>query len=689
MIAQYERELSWLSFNERVLQEAADPSVPLVERVRFLGIYSNNQDEFFRVRIADVRRKILVHTDTNPERAQHYEDYLARLQDRILELSERFESIYLDLIRSLARAGIFLVNEDQVDEGHKQWLEGYFRSHILKYIAPFFIQHGKPLKHQIEDDAGYLLVRLTGRNLVHFAMIEIPTDHVPRFIELPKRKGRRQRTVMLLDNVIRLGLADIFGPVVKYDRVESWAIKLTRDAEYDLVDEIDMSLVERMDSALDQRLTAVPTRLVYDRDMPLDVLQVAKRALKISDLSAIVPGGRYHNFKDFISFPGNLGRQSLLNKPLPPVRSPRFSYSRNVFKAVRKHDILLHFPYHDFGHFTEWLRQAAYDPKVEKIQITLYRVASDSMVIKSLIDAARNGKRVEVVLELQARFDEQNNIEWARELTDEGVKVSFGITGLKVHAKLCLVSRREKGKIRPYAFIGTGNFHEKTARIYTDFGLFTANEAITHEAQDVFRFIEAPYGKFQFKHLWVSPTTQRQQIYDRIDQEIRAARAGKKARIRAKVNNLVDRGITARLYQASQAGVQVHLIIRGMCTLVTGLPESANITVISVVDRFLEHPRLCEFWNLGKPEVFISSADWMTRNLDRRVELAVPILDAELAGRISHLLDVQWRDRAKARLIDQHQTNTYVPRGNKAKLRSQQRIHDIISKWDIPKIDSE
>lgn len=605
------------------------------------------------------------------------------MQLRTLALNERFESIYLDLIKALARSGVFLVNESQIDSEHLAWLRHHFRQEILQYIAPFFIQPGKVLEHQIEDDAGYLLVRLTGRNVVHFAMIEMPTDHSPRFIELPKRKGRRQRTIVLLDNVIRLGMDDIFGPVTKYDQIDSWAVKLTRDAEYDLVDEIDMSLVEAMDSALDQRLTAKPTRLVYDRDMPSEVLEVVKVALGISDHSSLVPGGRYHNFKDFISFPGNLGRKSLLNKPLAPIRSPRFSYSRNVFKAVRKHDILLHFPYHDFGHFTEWLRQAAYDPKVERIQITLYRVASESRVIKSLIDAARNGKRVDVVLELQARFDEQNNIEWARELTDEGVKVSFGITGLKVHAKLCLVSRREKGEVQTYAYIGTGNFHEKTAKIYTDYGLFTAHPELCSEARQVFRFIEAPYERFHFKHLWVSPVSQRTQLYWRVDREISAAKAGKKARIRAKINNLTDEGMVSKLYEASQAGVQIHLIVRGMCTLVPGLPESENITVISIVDRFLEHPRLCEFWNLGVPEVFISSADWMTRNLDRRVEVAVPILDDDLRGRITQLLDVQWRDRAKARMIDAQQTNQYVPRGNKAKLRSQHRIHEIISKWDV------
>ena len=682
-IAHYERELSWLSFNERVLQEAADPNVPLVERVRFLGIYSNNQDEFYRVRIADVRRKIRILEVSDPQGAARQRTYLNRLHSRIKELTERFEAIYMELIRALARAGVFLVSETQVTEEQRLWIQGYFRQHVLPHVAPFFLGPNHTLIHEIEDDAGYLLVRLSAEGGERFAMIRLPTDKVPRFIELPRGKGRRQRTLILLDNVIRIGMADLFEPVIKYDRAEAWSVKLTRDAEYDLADEIDMSLMERMDSALDQRLSAMPMRLVYDREMPQSVLSMVCQVLAVSERESLSPGGRYHNFKDFISFPGELGRKSLVNSAMPALRSPRFAASRNVFKAIRQHDILLYFPYHDFGHFTEWLRQAAYDLKVERIQISLYRLASDSLVIKSLMDAARSGKRVEVVLELQARFDEQNNLEWARVLTDAGVKVSFGIPDLKVHAKVCLVTRREKGELARYAYFGTGNFHEKTARVYTDFGLFTANAELCHEAAEVFKFIERPYTRFNFKHLWVSPTSQREQIYRHIDREIKNAKAGGKASVRAKINNLVDDGIIAKLYEASQAGVKVDLIVRGMCALRPGIEGvSDRVSIISIVDRFLEHPRLCEFHNGGDRVVYISSADWMTRNLDRRVEVGAPILDPVLKDRISQLLDLQWRDRAKARLIDADQVNTYVPRGNKPKLRSQLKTHEVIAKWD-------
>ncbi len=682
-IAHYERELSWLSFNERVLQEAADPNVPLVERVRFLGIYSNNQDEFYRVRIADVRRKIRILEVSDPQGAALQRTYLNRLHSRIKELTERFEAIYMELIRALARAGVFLVSETQVTEEQTLWIQGYFRQHVLPHVAPFFLGPNHTLIHEIEDDAGYLLVRLSAEGGERFAMIRLPTDKVPRFIELPRGKGRRQRTLILLDNVIRIGMADLFEPVIKYDRAEAWSVKLTRDAEYDLADEIDMSLMERMDSALDQRLSAMPMRLVYDREMPQSVLSMVCQVLAVSERESLSPGGRYHNFKDFISFPGELGRKSLVNRAMPALRSPRFAASRNVFKAIRQHDILLYFPYHDFGHFTEWLRQAAYDLKVERIQISLYRLASDSLVIKSLMDAARSGKRVEVVLELQARFDEQNNLEWARVLTDAGVKVSFGIPDLKVHAKVCLVTRREKGELARYAYFGTGNFHEKTARVYTDFGLFTANAELCHEAAEVFKFIERPYTRFNFKHLWVSPTSQREQIYRHIDREIKNAKAGGKASVRAKINNLVDDGIIAKLYEASQAGVKVDLIVRGMCALRPGIEGvSDRVSIISIVDRFLEHPRLCEFHNGGDRVVYISSADWMTRNLDRRVEVGAPILDPVLKDRISQLLDLQWRDRAKARLIDADQVNTYVPRGNKPKLRSQLKTHEVIAKWD-------
>ncbi|MGB0958041.1 MAG: polyphosphate kinase 1, partial [Litorivicinus sp.] len=519
----------------------------LVERVRFLGIYSNNQDEFYRVRIADVRRKIRILEVSDPQGAARQRTYLNRLHSRIKELTERFEAIYMELIRALARAGVFLVSETQVTEEQTLWIQGYFRQHVLPHVAPFFLGPNHTLIHEIEDDAGYLLVRLSAEGGERFAMIRLPTDKVPRFIELPRGKGRRQRTLILLDNVIRIGMADLFEPVIKYDRAEAWSVKLTRDAEYDLADEIDMSLMERMDSALDQRLSAMPMRLVYDREMPQSVLSMVCQVLAVSERESLSPGGRYHNFKDFISFPGELGRKSLVNRAMPALRSPRFAASRNVFKAIRQHDILLYFPYHDFGHFTEWLRQAAYDLKVERIQISLYRLASDSLVIKSLMDAARSGKRVEVVLELQARFDEQNNLEWARVLTDAGVKVSFGIPDLKVHAKVCLVTRREKGELARYAYFGTGNFHEKTARVYTDFGLFTANAELCHEAAEVFKFIERPYTRFNFKHLWVSPTSQREQIYRHIDREIKNAKAGGKASVRAKINNLVDDGIIAKL----------------------------------------------------------------------------------------------------------------------------------------------
>ena len=679
----FERELSWLRFNERVLQEAADPQVPLIERLRFLGIFSSNQDEFYRVRMPDVRRRIEIHKK-NPQRRQRELALLADLESNLESLVERFEQINSDLMRALARAGTFLVNENQLQEDQQAWLKQYFHQNILSHIAPVFLGPDQRLSQELEDNGSHLFVRLQRDQNERFALIKLPTDRVSRFIELPRGKGHRQRTIILLDNVIRLNLLDIFASVIKVEKAECWAMKLTRDAEYDLVDEIELSLIERMDMALDQRLTAPPSRLVYDREIPKSALQVLKQSIGINDKHSLVAGGRYHDYRDFISFPTGSGRKSLVNKPLPPLSSPRFETSKSIFKCIRKQDVLLYYPYHRFEHFTEFLRQAAYDLKVERIQISLYRVAGDSLVIKNLIDAARNGKSVHVVLELQARFDEQANLEWARELKDAGVKVSFGVPHLKVHAKICRIRRREKAGLNTYCYIGTGNFHEKTARIYTDFGLFTSHPEICKEVGYVFRFIEEPYKRFRYKHLWVSPRTQRRELYQRIDREIRFAQNGQPARIRAKINNLVDEGLIEKLYEASQAGVKIHMIIRGMCSLVPGLTGvSENITVISIVDRFLEHPRLVEFFNGGSAEVYISSADWMTRNLDRRVEVAAPVLDPELASRISHLFDIQWADRSKARLIDSQQTNQYMPRGNRRKVRSQHRIYDVVSQWDM------
>ncbi|RXJ73154.1 polyphosphate kinase 1 [Veronia nyctiphanis] len=673
-----DKELSWLSFNERVLQEAADRTVPIIERVRFLGIFSSNLDEFYQVRFADIKRRIIINEAQGGDNSA--KELLAKVQEKILKLNQDFDHLYNEILLEMARRHIFLVNERQLTEYQQTWLKKFFRSELLPHITPIMLTDDMDVLSFLKDANSYLTVTLKKEGEApKYALIEIPTDDVERFIKVPEPKGRRRRkTIILLDNIIRLCLDEIFRGFFDYDTVEAYAMKMTRDAEYDLTNEVDHSLLENMSDSLDQRLTALPVRFVYQRDMPKDMITKLTKMLKISDYDSVLPGARYHNFRDFIGFP-NVGMRYLENPSLPPIESADFQLYDNAFDAIRNRDVLLYYPYHTFRHMTEFVRQASFDPKVRSIRINIYRVAKNSRIINSMIDAANNGKRVTVVVELQARFDEEANIEWARVLTDAGVKVVFGAPGLKIHSKLCLITRREEGGVREYAHIGTGNFHEKTARIYTDFSLFTAEQPITSEVRQVFDFIENPYKPAKFRHLLVSPRNARTRIYKLIEREIEHAKAKRKAGITLKVNNLVDKGLVSMLYKASSEGVKIRMIIRGMCSLVPGIKGvSQNIKAISIVDRFLEHPRVFAFENGGERDIYISSADWMTRNIDNRIEVATPIRDERLKDRIMDILELQFADRAKARVLDKDMSNNYVKRGNRKKIRSQIEIYDYL-----------
>ncbi|EGQ7777718.1 TPA: polyphosphate kinase 1 [Vibrio parahaemolyticus] len=671
-----EKELSWLSFNERVLQEAADKTVPLIERIRFLGIFSNNLDEFYKVRFADVKRRILI----NQERggSDNSKRLLSKMQAKALKLNEQFDELYSELIREMARRRIFLVNEHQLDEAQEKWITKYFRKEVMPHITPLLMKDEIDVLQFLKDEYAYIAVELRKEDHSQYALIEIPTDHLPRFVMVPEQKGKRRKTIILLDNIIRYCLDELFKGFFDYNELAGYAMKMTRDAEYDLRNEIEYSLLEQMSAGVNQRLTAMPVRFVYEREMPQEMLDFLCSKLRISNYDNLIPGGRYHNFKDFIAFP-NVGREYLENKPMPPMKCADFEGYANSFEAIKAKDILLYYPYHTFDHIGELVRQASFDPKVLSIKINIYRVAKDSRLMNSLIDAVHNGKNVTVVVELQARFDEEANIEWSKVLTEAGVHVIFGAPGLKIHSKLLMISRREGDDIIRYAHIGTGNFHEKTARIYTDFSLLTADQEITNEVRNVFGYIENPYRPVKFNHLMVSPRNSRTQIYRLIDNEIANAKAGKKAGLTIKVNNLVDKGIVTRLYAASNAGVKINMIIRGMCALVPGIEGvSENIRIISIVDRFLEHPRVVITHNDGDPQVYISSADWMTRNIDHRIEVAAPVRDPRLKQRIIDITNIHFTDTVKARLIDKEMSNSYVPRGNRKKVRSQVAIYDYL-----------
>ncbi|EGR0072552.1 polyphosphate kinase 1 [Vibrio vulnificus] len=671
-----EKELSWLSFNERVLQEAADKTVPLIERIRFLGIFSNNLDEFYKVRFSDVKRRILINREQGGNDISKH--LLSKMQSKALKLNERFDELYNELIRDMARRHIFLVNESQLDEAQQKWIVKYFQKEVLPHITPLMLTDEIDVLQFLKDEYAYIAVELKKQEQSKYALLEIPTDHLPRFIMVPEQKGKRKKTIILLDNIIRFCLNDIFGGFFDYEELNGYAMKMTRDAEYDLRHEVEYSLLEQMSEGLSQRLTALPVRFVYEREMPEEMLKYLCYKLKISHYDSLIPGGRYHNFKDFIAFP-NVGRDYLENKPLPPLTCADFEGYANAFDAIRNQDILLHYPYHSFEHITELVRQASFDPKVVSIKINVYRVAKNSRLMNSLIDAVHNGKRVTVVVELQARFDEEANIEWSKRLTDAGVHVIFGVPGTKIHAKLLLITRREEEGFMRYAHIGTGNFHERTARVYTDFSLLTADQELAAEVRGVFSYIMNPFQPVRFRHLVVSPRNSRSQLYRLVDNEIANAQAGKKAAITLKVNNLVDKGLISRLYEASSAGVKIRMIIRGMCSLVPGLEGlSDNIEIISIIDRFLEHPRVLVVHNDGEPLVYISSADWMERNIDNRIEVMSPVRDPRIKQRIIDILNIQFTDTVKARRIDKEMSNNYVERGNRKKIRSQIAIYDYL-----------
>ena len=680
----YPKELSWLAFNERVLQEAADRNTPAVERIRFLGIYSNNLDEFFRVRASEVKRQIIIaQNDGNEEEAEAKISLMAQIQQKVVKLSEKFDEIHKEVLKSLARYNIFLLRKHDLNDYQRIWVRNFFVNKILRHIAPILIDKRTDLLSRLNGTSVYLYVaiRRKDRN-PRFAVVQVPTSEMSRFVLIPPEKSRKKKHIILLDDIIQLCLEDIFRGFVKFDQLEAFSFKMTRDAEYHINDEIDESYVEKMSESMKQRLIAEPVRVIYDTAMPKDMVSDLRKRLRITSLDTMHAAGHYRNFKDFIGFP-NVGRDYLEHAPLPAIDTRSFSRFNTVFDAITTHDILLHYPYHRFLHFTEFVRQAAFDPNVKMIRINIYRVASHSRIINSLIDAVDNGKKVTVVVELRARFDEEANIEWSKRMTDAGIRVVLGIPTLKIHSKLCVVTREERGSMVNYAHFGTGNFNEKTAKIYTDYSLFTRNQELAEEAVSVFDLIQYPYRRYKFQHLQISPLNTRTKIQSLIRQEIQYLKEGHSASITFKINNLVDKELIDDLYRASQAGMKIRGLVRGMCSLVPGLPGiSENIELISIVDRFLEHPRVMIFEGGGDRKVIISSADWMTRNMDNRIEVGCPIFDKRLQQQIVDIMEMQFQDTLKARVIDKDQVNRYVRRGNRKKLRSQIEIYDYLKKLE-------
>ncbi|NQY01956.1 MAG: polyphosphate kinase 1 [Halieaceae bacterium] len=676
------RELSWLSFNSRVLQEAADPQTPVIQRLRYLGIFSNNMDEFFRVRVAEVRRLISVSSGAQRQRAK---DLLVDIQSEVVALQRDFERIYDDVLRALRQRKIYMVNERQLDEGQAAFVQSYFTHKVLPELEPILLRDGQAIP-VLTDESLYLAVDILSGDDYFYALVELPTDHLDRFVEIPKRKGKGGRVFMALDNVIRACLPQVFRGVVPIDEASAYCFKFSRDAELELDASITESLIEKMATSLKQRRKADAVRFVYDEKMPERLLSYLRTRFGFGKYDSLIPGGRYHNSKDFIGFP-NVGPKYLEFKPLPPIRIERLEQGRSLFDTIRERDVFLYYPYHPFDYIVDLLKTAALDPQVLTIRICLYRVASDSRIVDALLNAAANGKRVMAVVELAARFDEAANISWAQRLTEAGIEVIFGIPGLKVHSKLLLIERREEKGIRYYSHLGTGNFNEKTARLYTDFTLLTRDQNIGKDVASIFEFLKYPYRRPNYKLLLVSPHSSRSGLIELIDQEIANARDGYHAEMVLKCNNLVDRQLTMKLYEASDAGVDVKLIVRGMCSLKPGVKGiSDNISAVSIVDRYLEHPRAFVFHNKGNPRYFIGSADLMTRNLDYRVEALCPIFDEDAQDVMQAILDQQWHDNVKARVLNAEQDNVRVSvRKKVVRIRSQETIHRYLKTGKLPR----
>lgn len=673
------RDLSWLSFNARVLQEAEDRSVPLLERMRFLGIFSNNLDEFFRVRVATIRRmkkfgkkgKQIIGADPSK--------LLEKIQQIVVWQQEKFNHLYTGIVSELEKENIFIVNEKKLNKEQQVFVKEYFERQVSTFVIPIMIDSAPKFPY-LKDRMTYLAVRITKskkEKKIKYALIEVPTDVLPRFVVLPSLEDKKY--IILLDDIIRFSLKDIFS-LFTYETIDSYSVKMTRDSQLDIDTDVSKSLMEKISKSVKQRSKGEPVRLVYDKAIPANFLDFILRKIKLRESECLIPGGRYHNYKDFINFP-RIGRKDLWNQTLAPSEHPGFKGQKSLLNVIRKKDVLISYPYHTFNHIIDILREAAIDPKVLSIKITLYRVANNSSIVNALINAVRNGKQVTAVVELHARFDEEINIFYSSKLQEEGVEVIFGVPGLKVHSKLFLITQHEENKIINYAHIGTGNFNENTAKTYCDHALLTVDKTITNEVEKLFGFYLNNYKAGTYNHLIVSPFNTRKRFSSLIANEIRNANEGKDAWMILKMNSFVDKEMIEKLYEASNAGVKIKLIVRGICSLVPGIKgKSENIESISIVDTFLEHSRIYIFCHGGNNKFYLASGDWMYRNLDYRSEVAVPINDPDLQEELRKYIAIQLRDNCKARLLNSIQgENVYVRSSGKTPIRSQYEIQKWLS----------
>ncbi len=673
------RDISWLAFNERVLQEALDKeNNPLIERLRFLGIYSSNMDEFFRVRYASMKRLAQL-TSHKQERlgGSSPQEVLKVISEKVQSLQDRSQKIKDHLVKELAEQDIEIVNEKELTTGQKEYVRNFFIDKVGPTVFTLMLNPDMEIP-ELRDKSIYLAIRMFEKqapDAPRYALIEVPSDQVGRFVQLP-RYGKQY--VMYLEDVIRYNLEYIMF-IFNLDRIEAHTVKITRDAELDLDDDVSKSFLEKMTKSVKNRRSGDPVRFVYDENIHEDTLNYLINRMDLDNYDSLIAGGRYHNKKDLIKFP-DLGNEDLEFDHLPQLAHPDLDMDRSILEVIEQKDVLLFLPYHKFSYIIRTLREAAIDPEVRSIEITLYRMASDSRVISALVNAAKNGKEVTAVIELQARFDEANNIQWTEVLQSEGVNVIFGVAGLKVHSKVILITKEVEGREKLYASVGTGNFNESTSRLYTDYHLLTTDKRITRDVARVFDFLRNNYKIKKYRHLFVSPHDTRKGFIKLIDKEIENAKKGMASGIKIKLNSLSDIKLIDKLYEASSYGVSIQMVIRGICSLIPGKKGlSENIEAISILDRYLEHSRLIIFENGGDPKYFLGSADWMPRNLDYRVEVSTPVYDDKVKRQLRDHFEIIWKDNVKSRWHNADLNNEYRQiRG--PKIRSQYAMHEYVKK---------
>ncbi len=677
------RDISWLSFNERVLQEARDKTVPLKERIRFLGIFSNNLDEFFRVRVATLNRMAEMGSKIKNMHLEHDpKSILDEIQQISIQQQIQFNQVWEQLKQELKAQHIHLPNEKQLNRAQQKFVVDFFEEEVRPNIIPLMIEDLTEFPY-LRDKSLYLGVLLSkkdGTQKRKYALIEVPSKIVGRFIQLPSPEG--QQSIILLEDVIRYNLKSIFS-YFGYDRYKAWVFKVTKDAEIDIDNDISTSIVQKIEKGLKNRRKGKPVRFVYDKEMDEGLLDFLIRKLNISRNESIIPGGRIHNFRHFMDFPDVFVKQR--NERKKPFLHPLLKNTNRVTDVILQKDVLLNFPYHSFNPIIDLLREAAFDPKVVSIKITAYRLAPNSKIINALINAVRNGKEVTVMLELRARFDEEANLEWKERLEEEGVKVLQIIPNQKVHAKICVIKKRQAKGFIYYGFVSTGNFNGKTAKIYGDHCLLTSHKTIMDDINRIFNYLEQPKTGLKYlkacKSIVPCPITLRNVLVKNINREIIFAKQGKPASIILKMNSLSDEKLILKLMEAARKGVRIHLIIRGIFCMYSENEQFVHpVQAISIIDEYLEHARVFLFNNNGNEKIYISSADWMVRNLDHRVEATCPIYDADIKKVLKNILQIQLSDNVKARILDNSLSNTYVPTDKTKKIRSQLEIYNYLQR---------